>query len=141
MLYKGITLLPDATDLNSITETGVYDVHFPVNGPVDSHDYIVTVYKSPKSVPGDVESIQVSFDRGSGALSTRNLNGGSWGSWSAGAFTSANARDAIKTKTEIAALAANATANATVGADGTTAATLANSLKTSVNAIIAALKA
>jgi len=55
-----------------------------------------------------------------------------------GAPSTAQVSAALAAKTQIAALTANATAD---GSDAATTQALANSLKTSVNAIIAALKA
>ncbi len=88
-------LLAQGTDLNTLTETGTYDVRLPVNGPDPEQNYFVTHLRAASSLPDECAYVQIAYQAFDGAIFRRGHYQGEWTEWvsageGGGGFTPTN---------------------------------------------------
>lgn len=122
--------------INNLTTARKLDKHLTIS-QVDQPTLYAAIVAGTQTLPPDMLITLVA----TGGAKTTKITGSTEAAWSVAegiTVSSASVGDALKAKTQIAALTADATAAAT---DLPTVITLSNNLKTKLNLVIAALKA
>lgn len=79
-LPRPIERLANEFDVNLLIVNGLWEIHDPLNGP-GSGTWFVQVFRSPLTVPEDVEATQIAYNKATGRPKFRSANDGTWSDW------------------------------------------------------------
>ena len=79
-LPRPIVRLANEFDANSLIVNGVWEIPDPVNGP-GAGTWFIQVFRSPLTVPEDIEATQLAYNKATGRPKFRSANDGAWSEW------------------------------------------------------------
>ena len=79
-LPRPIERLANEFDLNLLMANGLWEVENPTNGP-GAGTWFVQVYRSPLTLPDDLEATQLAYNKTTGRPKFRAADNGAWTDW------------------------------------------------------------